>query len=282
MAVAPSPLAGRRVLVTGAAGAFGSATLAALRVRGAEVLGLDVSAAEGVLSCDLTDDDATEVAVAHAVERLGGLDAVVHYAGIGLPVDSGDAPGDKVRRTFEVNLLGAWRVTAAALPALLESRSEGYRPRLVFTASGLAYVTAPFASAYSVSKRALAAYADSVRVEYGSAVAVTTVYPGYVRTPIHRESQAAGTALEGKVPAERLEDVITTAVRVLESRRPPRDVGTTRLGGAATKLARALPALVDRVVLARHGRDLRRGEYDAVALAQRMIRTTDREKVTKR
>ncbi len=260
-------LRNRRVLITGAAGGFGSATTEALRAQGAEVIGLDRVAAEGVLECDITDDAAVASAVAEAVERLGGLDAVVNNAGVGLPSETGAGMDEAVRRTLDVNLLGAWRVTSAALPALVRSRG-----RAVFVASGLAFVPFPFAAAYAVSKRGLSAYADSLRVEYGGRIQVSTVYPGYVRTPIHRGPESAGISLEGKVPAERVDDVVRTILRTLTSARAPQNTGTTRWGDVMIRFARCLPALADRAVRVRHGRDLDAGRYNDVPLARRMLR----------
>lgn len=270
-------LAGRRLLVTGAAGAFGSAAGAALHERGAAVAGLDivgtdtVETREGppyeVRPCDVTDDEAVSAHVAEIVEDLGGLDAVVHFVGVGVPVDAGAPPGPAVRRTLDVNLLGPWRVTAAALPELTQSGG-----RVVFVASELAYATLPFAAAYAVSKRGLTAYADAVRLEYGTQVAVTTVFPGYVRTPIHDASLAAGLSMEGQVRAERVEDVVTTVLRVLTARRPPRDTAATRLGGIELWLARRLPASVDRAVRFRLAREMRRGRYADVPLARGLAR----------
>jgi NAD(P)-dependent dehydrogenase (short-subunit alcohol dehydrogenase family) len=109
----------RRALVTGASGAFGSALRAELRSRGWTVAGLDLKPDPGdpeVLACDVTDDAAVPEAVAAAVERLGGgLDLLVNNAGIGGPASAGAAPTERVRLMLDVNLLGAWRVTAAAI-----------------------------------------------------------------------------------------------------------------------------------------------------------------------
>jgi NAD(P)-dependent dehydrogenase (short-subunit alcohol dehydrogenase family) len=267
--------AGTRVLITGAAGGFGAPTAMRLREQGARVVGLDRVAGEHLVECDITDDAAVDAAVAEAVERLGGLDAVVHYAGIGIPNDAGGPLHPDAFRVIDVNLLGAWRVTAAALPALLAGRAErGGRGRVVFVSSELAYLTVPFVSAYSVAKRGMAAYADALRVEYGSELHVTTVYPGYVRTPIHDAGKAVGLSLEGQVRREEVEDIVGTVHRVLTATAPPRDTAGTRAGQVELWFGRHLPGLVGSVVERRLRRRAARGHFDdsplAAGLAQRL------------
>jgi NAD(P)-dependent dehydrogenase (short-subunit alcohol dehydrogenase family) len=259
---ARSAYAGRAVLVTGAAGAFGSATLRVLRYLGADVIGLDRAPAAGVVSCDVTDDEQVRAAVTEAVKRLGRLDTLIHYAGVGPVTDAGQPPGAAVGEALEVNLLGTWRVTAAALPALLDTRG-----RVIITASLLTGVSMPFSAAYTVSKRALTAYADVLRAEYGTHLGVTTVYPGYVRTPIHDRSRSAGVGLEGVVLAEGVRDTVLAVLRAGAARGAPRDVASTRSGTAALLLARHAPGLVDRAVAARVGRLVRAHRFDGADLA---------------
>jgi NAD(P)-dependent dehydrogenase (short-subunit alcohol dehydrogenase family) len=168
-------------------------------------------------------------------------------------------------RTLDVNLLGAWRVTAACIDDLVARRG-----RLVFVASELAYATIPFATAYSVSKRGLAAYADSVRAEFGSHVGVTTVYPGYIRTPIHDASIAAGLSLESTTRPQRTDDVAATVVRALTATRAPRDVACTTLGSFELAAARHLPGVVDAVIRGRLRREVSRGTFRSAPLAAAM------------
>lgn len=84
-------LAGRRVLITGAAGAFGAATAEQLRGHGAKVVGLDLLEGEDVIACDLTQPEQIRLAVAEAIGRLGGLDLLINNAGIGVPGLAGEA-----------------------------------------------------------------------------------------------------------------------------------------------------------------------------------------------
>ena len=265
---------GSRVLVTGAAGGFGAPTVTRLREQGARVVGLDVAGGEQVIACDITDTAAVEAAVGEAVQRLGGLDAVVHYAGIGTPNDAGGPLEPEALRVIDVNLLGAWRVTAAALPALLASRAErgGRRGRAVFVSSELAYLTLPFVSAYSVAKRGMAAYADALRLEYGTELQVSTVYPGYVRTPIHTAGREVGLALEGQVRREEVEDVVGTVLRTLTAPKPPRDTACTRAGNLELWAGRHLPGVVAPAVARRIRRQAAAGRFDGSPLATGLVR----------
>jgi NAD(P)-dependent dehydrogenase (short-subunit alcohol dehydrogenase family) len=248
-----------RIVITGAASGIGAATIPSLRKRGAQVVGLDVNAGgEDVLVCDVRDQASVDRAVEEAIERLGGLDVLINCAGIGDPQSAGEPPDEDALRVIDVNLLGPWRVTAAALPALRASRG-----RVINVASGLAHLTLPYATAYCMSKRGLVAYSDALRIEHGDAISVTTVYPGYIRTPIHEAAAAKGLTLEGAVPAESLEDAVRTLTRAALDT-PKRDLATTLQGEIAYAFLRVLPrSLVDFVVT----RQFRRGEFNESELA---------------
>jgi NAD(P)-dependent dehydrogenase (short-subunit alcohol dehydrogenase family) len=255
----------KRVLLTGAASGIGKATGAELERRGATVAGLDLAEGEHLLHCDVSDQESVDRAVAEATERLGGLDVVVNCAGIGVPQSAGLRPDEGAHKVLEVNLMGPWRVTAAALDALLESRG-----RVVNVASGLAFVTIPFATAYTMSKRGITAYSDALRLEYGDRLSVTTVYPGYIKTPIHEAGAGEGISLEGAVPEEKLQDAVDTMVRAVLGP-PARDLATTRRGALSYAVVRRLPRrLFDRLTELQLRALAKRGHFDDSAMAREL------------
>jgi NAD(P)-dependent dehydrogenase (short-subunit alcohol dehydrogenase family) len=256
-------MSGERVLITGAASGIGEATAAELRRRGARVVGLDVNATDDdIIAGDVRDQEAVDRAVSEAIERLGGLDVLINNAGIGFAQSSGTAPDERALAVIDVNMLGPWRVTSAALPALREARG-----RVVNVASGLAHLTLPFATAYCMSKKGVVAYSDALRAEHGDAITVTTVYPGYIRTPIHDAYADDGLALEGGVPAEDLGEVARLMARAALGP-PARDLATTRRGTLHYAFLRHAPrSLIDRGLRYTLRRHARRGSFEGSRLA---------------
>lgn len=166
-----SSLAGRRVLITGAARGIGAATARRLYDRGARlaVAGIEpdllaqVAADCGdapAISCDVRDREQVEAAVQTAVEHLGGLDVIIANAGVAaqLPILGGDP--EVFERTIEVNLLGAYYTLRAAAPHI--AHPGGYALAI---SSLAAAVHPPLLGAYSASKAGVEAVAEALRVE---------------------------------------------------------------------------------------------------------------------
>jgi NAD(P)-dependent dehydrogenase (short-subunit alcohol dehydrogenase family) len=257
-----------RVLITGAAGGIGVAATEELRRRGARVIGLDLHGdGDGVIACDVRDQAAVDGAVAEAIERLGGLDVLINNAGLGNPQSAGKPPDEAALAVLDVNLIGPWRVTSAAIDALRESRG-----RVVNVASGLAHLAVPLAPAYVMSKRGLVAYSDSLRYEHGDEITVTTIYPGYIRTAIHRASEEAGMGLDGVVPAEPVAGAARTLADAALGQRRRRDLATTHRGTFAYWLARVSPRpLVDSVVMGHLRRLARSGKIADGGLGAELV-----------
>jgi NAD(P)-dependent dehydrogenase (short-subunit alcohol dehydrogenase family) len=167
----------RTALVTGASSGIGRACAVRLSRNGWRVFaGVrregDAPAGTEELLLDVTDPPASL-----AVDRLDGL---VNNAGIAVagPLEFLDA--DELRRQLEVNVVGQLRVTQLALPGL---REAGGRIVNVGSISGRSAL--PFLGAYAMSKFALEAMTDSLRIElrpWGIHVAI--VEPGTIKTPM--------------------------------------------------------------------------------------------------
>lgn len=200
-------------LVTGGGSGIGAATAALLRDRGAAVAVLDLDPAGAPsgclpLSADITDDDAVRTAVRRVFDELGALDILVNNAGIGAAGDIAANDDAEWRRVLDVNVIGAVRVTRAALPHLRRSA----HPCVVNTSSIVAVVGVPNRTLYSAAKGALlsltlAMAADHVR----DGIRVNAVMPGTADTPWVARLLAAAddpaaerAALEARQPIDRL------------------------------------------------------------------------------
>lgn len=190
-------LKGARVLLTGGSDGIGRALALALGAEGARValvarredklreVAEQVRAAGGeaiVCPADVTAEGEVDVAV-DALRAMwdGGPDLVIANAGIGYMSKVERADWGKVLEVIDVNVGGAIRTIGAALPSMLEQGSG----HVVGVASPAGFRGLPRSGAYSASKAALTRFLESLRVEVQpKGIEVTTVHPGFVRTPL--------------------------------------------------------------------------------------------------
>ncbi|XP_043192345.1 short-chain dehydrogenase/reductase family 9C member 7-like isoform X1 [Amphibalanus amphitrite] len=200
-------LQGKAVFITGCDTGFGNSVarrLDALGLRvfagclfpegeGARTLQHDCSRQLTVVPCDVTSQSQVDSAVllVRALLKEDKLHAIVNNAGVFTMSEVEWCTLEMYRRLFEVNCLGAIRVTKAFLPLV---RSHGQGGRVVIVASLAGRYTIPGLSAYSVSKHATISFADALRREMAKfGVTVHTVEPGTYRTPILSEEVLEGT-----------------------------------------------------------------------------------------
>ncbi|MCZ1003278.1 SDR family oxidoreductase [Streptomyces mirabilis] len=242
-------LAGRSVVVTGATGGIGAATVLRLAGCGFDVIGTarsqekaDVlgatAAARGLRLRTVVLDVAEPASCREAMARVeemtgGGAWAVVNNAGVPQAGALEDVSDEQARHLLEVNLLGAMRICRLALPGM-RRRGEG---RIVNVSSGLARVPWPMGGWYSASKHALSALTHCLRVETAHAgVRVCLVEPGAFATAMldravadlagadhsgeagYGRSRALFTAVNQRVPGP--EPVARAIAKCLSSRRP--------------------------------------------------------------
>jgi NAD(P)-dependent dehydrogenase (short-subunit alcohol dehydrogenase family) len=174
------------VLVTGASTGIGRATAERLRDHGWLVhasVRSEGEAPEGTreLVFDVTDTGA----IGRAATRVDDLDALVDNAGIAIAAPLEFLPPEELTRQLDVNVVGQLRVLQAFLPKL--RRSHG---RIVLMGSIGGRSALPFLGAYAMSKFALEAMADSLRLEVAPfGIRVSLIEPGSIATPIWSKPQ---------------------------------------------------------------------------------------------
>ena len=190
-----SPLAGRVVLITGAARGIGAETARQAAARGATLalLGLEPEKLAALAAelgarhvwheCDVTDEAALGAAVAATLDALGRIDVVVANAGVANLGTVAISPTAALTRTIEVNLLGVIRTVAATLPEV--TRRRGY---FLLVSSAAAFTVLPGMAAYCAAKAGVEQFGNALRLELAhKGVSVGTAHPAWIETDMVRD-----------------------------------------------------------------------------------------------
>jgi NAD(P)-dependent dehydrogenase (short-subunit alcohol dehydrogenase family) len=187
-------LAGKSVLVTGAARGIGAGIAEAVVAAGGAVALLDIDPAGADTAAELGSDahffpcDVRSLAdvaraVGEAEAALGGLDGLVNNAGINAYFDAVAMTEDDWDSVFAVDLKAAWMLAKAALPGLIERRGA-----IVNISSIQARLTLRGFFPYAAAKSGLEGLTRSLALDYASAgVRVNAVAPGYTDTRLVQE-----------------------------------------------------------------------------------------------
>jgi len=203
-------VAGKRVLITGAARGMGRSHAVRLAQEGADIIAIDVckpvygSSADPSTPADLAktaalvkahhrrivtaevdvrDHDAMKAAVDDGVQQLGRLDIIVANAGIADSAPSlAETPEPKWQATIDVNLSGVWKTVKAGVPYLLAGGRGG---SVIITGSVAGLKPYPTMGDYAVTKHALVGVMRTFAVELGPhMIRVNSVHPTHVNTPM--------------------------------------------------------------------------------------------------
>jgi hypothetical protein len=213
------------VFLTGASSGLGEALARHYASRGA-TLGLLARRAEELARVartldsadvrtyagDVRNAEAVRAAASDFIDRQGAPDIVIANAGVSRGVLTDHAEDIAVfRDVLETNVMGMVHTFAPFLSAMRARRSG----TLVGIASIAGFRGLPGSGAYSASKAAAIAYLESLRVELrGSGVAVVTVCPGYIATPMTaRNPYRMPFLMRADVAARRIADAIARGRR---------------------------------------------------------------------
>lgn len=186
--------AGRSILVTGASSGLGAATVRRFAAGGGQVYAASRNAemlADVAASCadlpgevrfgshDITSPDDCRSAVAAAVEAFGRLDVLVNNAGRHDFRITTDVTDDQWAHDIALNLSGAFFVSQAAIPHLLETRGN-----IVNVASVAGLMGEAYSAAYTAAKHGIVGLTKALAVEYlKTPIRVNCVCPGGMNTP---------------------------------------------------------------------------------------------------
>ncbi|MGU9979965.1 SDR family NAD(P)-dependent oxidoreductase [Phreatobacter sp. HK31-P] len=199
----------RRAIVTGGGhpAGIGQATARLLVEHGAKVIVLDRDFAEPLLPAgqvgrrvDIADPEACRAAVAEIAAAFGGLDILVNNAGIVAPTRIPDLTAEEFARMLEVNLIGTFNMTQAALPHLRQSRLS---PAIVNLGSIAAQRGGGLlgGSHYAAAKGGVISFTKATARECGPlGIRANAVAPGIIETGM----------TEGKYDADRRRAICET------------------------------------------------------------------------
>ncbi len=182
----------RVVLVTGAFGGMGKATVKRLANNGFLVIALDKFVQESCenvipIKVDITDENSVINAFEKVKEYTSELYAVIHFAGVYMLDSLVEIESVDFDKIFKINLYGAYLINKTFLP-LLKSGSK-----IIITTSELAPLDPlPFTGIYAITKSALDKYAFSLKMELQiKNISVSVLRAGAVETNMLGVSQDA-------------------------------------------------------------------------------------------
>jgi short-subunit dehydrogenase len=256
--MAGPPVAGRHVLITGAAGGLGTTIATALSRRGAMLMLVDIDAARllslrELLSChalvaDVSDAEDRRRIVAHC-ERVEHVpDVLINNAGVEKASEFADLEPDEIRHALDVNLVGAMLLTRDLLPGMRARR----RGQVVSIASMAGIKPVPYNAVYNTAKAGLVAFSTSLSKELdGSGVDATVICPSAV-TGVGMWARASDRLAPNRFVESSAvtPDAVVSAITRALAQRPRRIlVGSplVQAGALLSALSPRIDALTDRL-----------------------------------
>lgn len=207
-----------RVLVTGAGRGIGAACARAFEASGAQVAVADLAApaAKGpAFACDVSDEAAVSAVAEELRARWGGLDVVVHCAGIIHEAPLLQTPIADFDRVIAVNLRGSFLIGRAAIGLMTPDAAQP--PRVLMIASDMAHYGRETFSPYVASKHGVLGLVRSWAREFAPGILVNAICPGPIDTEMlgAAHMSAEWRAKELAIPLARFgqpEEVAATAL----------------------------------------------------------------------
>ncbi len=184
------PLAGKVAFVTGASRGIGEEIARVLHRDGAKVVGLDVPQAADDLvkvmneldgdwiTLDITAADAPQRIAHHLKEKHGGVDIVVHNAGVTMDKKLANQTPERFGKVLQINLEAPERITAE----LLAQKVINTNGRIIGVASIAGIAGNLGQTSYAASKAGVIGFVDSLASKLDDGITINAVAPGFIIT----------------------------------------------------------------------------------------------------
>lgn len=248
------------VVITGASSGIGRATALAFAERGASLvlaartLSSLTEVAEActalgaraiAVRTDVSSEPENAALVRAAVAEFGRIDTWVSAASVYGYGTIASTPREVFWRMFDVNVFGTVNAARAVVPQLIAQGGGG----IIIVGSVFSRITAPYVSAYVMSKHAVLGFAEVLRQELRDhPISVTCVLPATIDTPIYQHAaNYTGREVKPLPPVVSPERVANAIVR--NAHRPRRTVVVGAVQGLGIPVHRLFRRFYDRVII---------------------------------
>ncbi|MDP2012624.1 MAG: SDR family NAD(P)-dependent oxidoreductase [Actinomycetota bacterium] len=191
-------LDGRRIIITGGASGMGEGLVKAFPALGAQVVSMDLNPEAGqavaqasgaqFLSVDVSDKESVDSSFAEAVALLGGLDVLIHAAGIAPSSAAESNTVELWNRVLSVNALGTMLTNQAAF-----THMQAHGGQILNFGSAAGIIGQPNKSVYSASKGAVTAWSRTAAKEWASKNITINIIAPVIWTPMYDKTRSEMT-----------------------------------------------------------------------------------------
>jgi NAD(P)-dependent dehydrogenase (short-subunit alcohol dehydrogenase family) len=188
-------LEGKVAIVTGAAKGIGWGIATVFSKEGAKVAVVDWDEPAGArtadeirkaggdaifIKCDVSNEDQVRAMIQKVVAQYGRIDVLVNNAGVGVYKSILDASSEDWDRCLGINLKGVFLCSKYALPHM----QQVGKGAIVNISSVHSFATVNGVAPYAASKGGITALTRNMAIDYGPAIRVNSIAPGWVLTPL--------------------------------------------------------------------------------------------------
>jgi short-subunit dehydrogenase len=253
-------------IITGSSRGIGKAVAAKLAKQGAKVVlngrdqkklntttqelregGYTVISLQG----DISNEHDCRRLIETTIERFGRIDILINNAGVSMRGEVQELSPALINIVFQINTIGPFMLSQMALPHLKKTKGS-----IVFVSSLAGLRGLPYLSAYSASKMALTALAESLRVEHiKDGIHIGLVYAGYTeiekgKTTLNSEGQSVRLEERTGNLKHTIDEVAEKIVYHIAKRKKQTVIGVT--GYLYSFLVKLFPGLTERIVSYQH------------------------------